>query len=79
MSKGVIKGASIVETGVMVIDKARFTFAKYEITLYAIPFGAQPIRIIPATISVYLADLGVTIRRFKLLRVGAASMWEDVD
>src|SRR5436305_175634 len=45
MSMGVKTGASMVETAVIVIDKARLAFARYDITFEAIPFGEQPIRI----------------------------------
>ena len=51
MSKGVNRGASMVDMAVIVTDKARFAFARYEITLDAIPLGEQPIKIIPAAIS----------------------------
>src|SRR6185312_15109449 len=51
INRGVINGASEVETAVIVIDKARFAFARYDITLDAIPFGEHPTSIIPAAIS----------------------------
>ena len=51
ISSGVRKGASKVAIEVSVIDRARFAFARYEITLAATAFGAHPIRIIPAAIS----------------------------
>ena len=51
MSSGVKNGASMVDTAVMVIDNAKFALARKEITFEAIPFGEQPIRMIPAAIS----------------------------
>src|SRR5687768_9907529 len=51
INNGVTNGAIIVDTAVMVMDNARFAFARYDITFDAMPFGEQPMRIIPAAIS----------------------------
>ena len=52
INKGVIKGAIKVEMVVRVIDNATLALAKYAITLDAKPPGHEPIKIIPAAISV---------------------------
>ena len=51
ISSGVTKGASNVVVAVTVMDKARFAFARYDITLEARPLGEHPIKTMPAAIS----------------------------
>ena len=51
INSGVTKGAINVVIEVIVMDNARFAFARYDITLEARPLGEHPIKIIPAAIS----------------------------
>jgi hypothetical protein len=51
INNGVTNGANKVVMEVMVMERARLAFAKYDITLEASPLGEQPIKIIPAAIS----------------------------
>ena len=46
-SSGVRRGASSVEIAVMPTERARSPFAKYVITLEAVPHGLHPTRMIP--------------------------------
>src|SRR5699024_10095698 len=48
---GVRTGAKIVETAVIVTDKAVFPFAKYVMTFDAVPPGAHPTKITPTATS----------------------------